>query len=120
MICFKLISIHTPEMHLYDHEIELPFVVFGFIYLLMYGIIIYCAYQHPINHGNREVSVVLAIFVPFVYIIWRSLEKPLVCTGYNPCLSLFVGCCCTPFFVLTLLCEDERERYPIKYNLPDV
>lgn len=98
------------------YEISTAYLITVGVYLLMYALIVYCAYKHPINNGNREISIILAIFVPFVYIIWRAVERPLICTGYNSGLSLIFGCCLTPCFVLTLLFEDEQERMPYTAN----
>jgi hypothetical protein len=91
---------------------EYDLAVLG-VYFLFTILIIYCAYTHPINNGNRGLSVVLAFFVPFVYIIWRAVEVPLTCTGSNPGLSLIFGCCLPPCFVMMLLCEDEPSNYAV-------
>ena len=94
---------------LFDYDLA-SLIYIGFIFVI-YGLIIYCAYHHPINNGNRGLSVVLAFVNPFIYIIWRAVERPLSCSGYNSGLSLIFGLCLPPCFVMSLLCENEQSSH---------
>jgi len=94
-------------------------VIIIFILLILFIVfMINVGYKRPIQN-NPALSIFWMFFCPFVYVIYRSIERPLACTGYSPVTSMIFGFFLFPIYLIFVICgpEDEpapflRQQYP--------